>query len=385
MRRKSLSVCLFTALFLGGCYVAAWDRDKLDYWSGQELPGKYLEALPDLESRDEIQVLVFGDSGKPSTFETVAGWMSRECSGRCDFALMLGDNFYRRGPGKMDREEFAVHFSEPIKGHEGHLEEIPFWVILGNHGYVKQFGRPPSEPSVQLEYTRMQAVDERPLWLMPSHEYAVPKLPAWLTLVGFDSMFLSDRRSFNGSDDDYDVARRRYAGQIKESITAKDSDGWRVLFGHHPHISIGSHADDSQMHELPEPLDETMPVIYFSGHDHDQQLIEVGELIQVVQGVASKTRARKWGGEKAEKFFKENLAPAYAARNETVSAEYCEKLGFAIATFREREFEITFFWGESGGTSPSGQQSWSWRRDGSGQVSRTNGGPSGSFTDLCPK
>ena len=69
MHRISFGFCLLVSLFLGGCYAAAWDRDKLDYWSQQELAEPLYEALPDFAGRDEVRVLVFGDSGKPETFK----------------------------------------------------------------------------------------------------------------------------------------------------------------------------------------------------------------------------------------------------------------------------------------------------------------------------
>ena len=198
MHRISHGLCLLASLLLGGCYAAAWDRDKLDYWSQQELSGPLNEALPNLEGRDEVWVLVFGDSGKPDTFETVAGWMNQACNLRCDFALMLGDNFYLRGPSESAPDEFETHFKQPLlQGGEG-LRSIPYWSVLGNHGYVSLLGRPPSEPTVQLAYTNTQSPSDTPLWLMPSHQYSIPKLPPWLTRVGFDAVCASDRRSGNG-------------------------------------------------------------------------------------------------------------------------------------------------------------------------------------------
>ena len=375
---------LFLALLLGGCYAAAWDRDKLDYWSQQDLSVSLAGALPDLGQADEIRVLVFGDSGKPSTFETVAGWMGGACNARCDFALVLGDNFYLRGPTEMDPEKFDRHFHAPLKAAGNDLTSIPFWVVLGNHGYVELFTRPPSDPTVQLAFTNTQQPGDEPLWLMPSLHYGVPELPEWLTLVGFDSMFLSDRRTFSGDDAAYEELRGCYVERIHRAISSKDRDGWRVLFGHHPHVTVGSHADGNRMRAVPEPFDDELPLVYFSGHDHDQQLIEAGGLIQVVQGAASKTRARKWGSRKAEMFYEESLASAYAARNEALTVEYCEKYGFAIAAFREREFDLTFYWGEKDAAAPAGTATWSWRRDENGQVTRSGGGPGRGFTDLCP-
>ena len=382
MHRISLGLSLLATLFLAGCYAAAWDKDKLDYWSKQELSDSLYQALPELEGREEITVLVFGDSGKPDTFETVAGWMNQACERRCDFALMLGDNFYLRGPSESAPEEFNTHFKEPLaQGGEG-LRSIPYWAVLGNHGYVSLPGRPPSEPTVQLEYTNTQLPSDTPLWLMPSLQYSIPKLPSWLTMVGFDSFLASDPRSFNGSESDYEEIRDRYISELLE--TAKTGKGWRVVFGHHPRLTIGDHAESNYLRELPDMLEAALPLIYFSGHDHDQQLIEYGGLIQVVQGAASKTRAGKWGGAKARVHFKETLEPFYSQAGTPVFAEYCEKLGFAIARFSEFEFDLTFYWGSEDDDAAQAGPTWSWARSADGGVQRIGDAPVDDFRDLCP-
>ena len=382
MHRISFGFCILVSLLLGGCYAAAWDRDKLDYWSQQELAAPLHEALPDFEDRDEVRVLVFGDSGKPNTFETVASWMNQACGQRCDFALMLGDNFYLRGPSDSDPEEFDTHFKVPlVRGGEG-LRSIPYWSVLGNHGYVSLWGRPPSEPTVQLAYTNTQLPSDTPLWLMPSHQYSIPKLPKWLTMVGFDSFFASDRKSFNGSDADYEALRSRYVSDMLEKV--KRGQGWRVAFGHHPRLTIGDHAEGNYLRELPDLLKEALPMIYFSGHDHDQQLIEHAGLTQVVQGAASKTRAGQWGSERASEYFENSLKPFYSDTGSPISAEYCEKLGFAIARFTEFEFDLTFYWGDEDDKAAVAGPTWSWTRSADGSVHRVGSTSPGEFRDLCP-
>ena len=375
-------ICLFASLLLGGCYAAAWDREKLDYWSQQELSGELFEALPALQDSDEIRVLVFGDSGKPSTFQTVASWMEKACGQDCDFALMLGDNFYLRGPSESAPEEFERHFKEPLtQGGEG-LRDLPYWAVLGNHGYVSLFARPPSEPAVQLEYTNTQSPSDTPLWLMPAHQYSIPRLPPWLTMVGFDSFFASDPKSFKGSELEYEETRDRYISDLLD--TAKAGQGWRVAFGHHPRLTIGDHAEGNYLRELPDMLKSALPLIYFSGHDHDQQLIEYGGLIQVVQGAASKTRAGQWGSERAEEYFEETLRPFYTEPGTPVSAQYCEKLGFAIATFSEFRFNLTFYWGEEEDEEAQPGPNWSWKRHPDGSIERQDKAPGDDFTNLCP-
>jgi hypothetical protein len=307
--------------------------------------------------------------------------MEKACAQRCDFALMLGDNFYLRGPSGSDPEEFEAHFKEPLAQAGDGLRSIPYWAVLGNHGYVSLFGRPPSDPAVQLAYTNSQSPSDTPLWLMPSLQYSIPRLPPWLTMVGFDSFFASDPRSFKGSESDFEEIRERYISDLLE--TAKTGQGWRVLFGHHPRLTIGDHAESNYLRELPDLLKDALPLVYFSGHDHDQQLIEYGGLIQVVQGAASKTRAAQWGGAKARVHFKETLEPFYSRAGTPVFAEYCEKLGFAIARFSEFRFELTFYWGSEDDDAAQAGPTWTWTRGVDGSIQRVGDAPGGGFSDLC--
>ncbi len=382
MRGFRVGIYLIGSLILAGCYAAAWDRDKLDHWSQQALSPELYKVLPDLAERDEVHVLVFGDSGKPSTFQAVAAWMDKACGRRCDFALMLGDNFYLRGPSESAPDEFETHFKQPLTRGGEVLADLPYWAVLGNHGYVSLFARPPSEPAVQLEYTNTQSPSDTPLWLMPAHQYSIPRLPPWLTMVGFDSFFASDRKSFRGSDEEYEEARDQYISKLLD--TAASGQGWRIAFGHHPRLTIGDHAEGNYLRELPDMLKSVLPMIYFSGHDHDQQLIEYGGLIQVVQGAASKTRASQGGSARAEDSFEETLKPFYTEPGTPVSAEYCEKLGFAIATFSEFRFELTFYWGDEEDEKAQAGPTWSWKRSSDGSVVREGEAPGDGFTNLCP-
>lgn len=371
------------AWLLAGCYAAAWNPDKLDHWSEQELSQALLERIPDLRDSQRVRVLVFGDSGKPDTFEDVARWMAQACADDCDFALMLGDNFYLRGPSKSATGEFEKHFKEPLLRYPEVFDEMSFWVVLGNHGYVWLLGGAPSDPALQLQYTHLQDVEKGPYWLMPAHQYSIPKLPPWLSVVGFDSFFASDNRSFDGDEADYQAVREEYVAGVYDLLTAKGEAGWHVLFGHHPHVTVGAHYKGNRLRGVPDPFDRLDPLIYFSGHDHDQQLIDDGQLLQVVQGAASKTRAGAWGSEKARDYFNETIAPTYEALDKSISAEYCERLGFAIATFEPDRFVLTFYWGDHGARAISGSQSWAWTKTSGGELVRDQP-PPGAFRDVCP-
>lgn len=383
LRHRNLIAIALCGL-LTGCYAASWNPQKLDAWSDREISPELAAQLPDLRERDEIRILVFGDSGKPETFRDVAKWMGKACADRCDFGLVLGDNFYLRGPSETDPDEFQTHFKQPLLDAHEEFRDRAFWVVPGNHAYVSLFGRPDSDPAVQLEYTHSQSPGDGPYWLMPALQFSVPLLPDWLTIVGFDSFLASDRRSFRGSDAEFLAYQSRYISRVYRELSAKQSLGWRVLFGHHPNVTIGGHHEGNRMRGVREPFAQSLPLIYFSGHDHDQQLIEAGGLIQVIQGSASKSRDGVWGVNKAEEYFQQALVPGYKKLRQEISAEYCEKLGFAIAEFRPDRFSLTFFWGHEGDGAILGSRTWRWTRSAKGEVLREDPPAAGTFVNLCP-
>ena len=93
----------------------------------------------DHSKKDEIVILVFGDSGSGSNDQRAVGLrMAEVCeTAQCDLALMLGDNFYNRGVRRPENgvwdETFERKFEEPYRD----VGQVQFWAVAGNHDWYR--------------------------------------------------------------------------------------------------------------------------------------------------------------------------------------------------------------------------------------------------------
>jgi len=271
----------------------------------------------DHSDKQILRFLVFGDSGtgKKDQYE-VGRRMAAECEARggCDFALMLGDNIYGRGVDAV-REEggrivFDRKFDERFEIPYEPIGPIQFWAIAGNHDWSSA-----ATIEAEIAYT-----DHGSRWRMPSHDFAVPRLPAWIRIYGLDTT---------------PVRRLKAVGQLDRAASALcGGDGWRILMGHHPVYSSGPHANRRGVYApmegpLLEPLIEACDIhFYFSGHEHHQEHIQAPGFDQVVQGAASKLR--KLRNVKRRPTGVEQLAAASI-------------YGFALVEATSSSLEVRFF------------------------------------------
>ncbi|MEO1234980.1 MAG: metallophosphoesterase, partial [Myxococcota bacterium] len=123
-------------------------------------------GLPDLGPIDNgppaVRFVALGDTGEGNTAQyEVSRAIETVCLVQgCDFALLLGDNFYDHGVDSVDDEQFRAKFEEPYAN-----LQIPFWVTLGNHDFGEvpvQFWR----TSYQIEYSMRSWK-----WNLPDHFY----------------------------------------------------------------------------------------------------------------------------------------------------------------------------------------------------------------------
>lgn len=209
-----------------------------------------------------IKILAFGDSGTGSqTQMNVAKTMQKVClKDGCDFAILLGDNFYDNGVGHVDDKQFIDKFERPY----GPLA-IPFYASLGNHDDR-------GDTLAQVEYTQKSQ-----WWKMPQTFYE--KRIGDVHLIAIDS-------------NDFDTKQKEF---VLQTLTNSDAK-WKVVFGHHPIYSYGMHGNTGLLE------DELLPIlcqygsIYVAGHDHDLQVLQAEcGLPLVVSGAAAKLRNTKKG------------------------------------------------------------------------------------------
>lgn len=232
----------------------------------------------DHRAKDRLRFLLFGDSGtgEPDQYR-VGRRMAEECASRggCDFALMLGDNFYgngvkppfvRDGRLVLDRR-FTERFEAPYEP----LGPLEFWAVAGNHDWSS------TSVDAEIAYTRHSS-----RWRMPARDYAIPLLPDWIRIYGLDTTMLTQSR------------KRDQIERAKSALCG--GGGWRLLMGHHPVYSSGWHGNSKG--EYPKMIDPLLaPLIeacgihlYLSGHDHHQEHLQAPAFDQIVQGAGGQLR-----------------------------------------------------------------------------------------------
>jgi len=238
-------------------------------------------------SSPELGVLLFGDQGDGDEGQKhVANAMKRFCqTTRCDFGLILGDNFYPNGVRGADDPQFKSAFEEPYSP-----LAIPFYAVLGNHdyGYLGVKGN----IQAQVDYTQKSK-----FWKMPARYYAFEE--KGVQFVALDTVALED-----------EVQQEEWMVATLNESKAK----YKVVFGHFPIHSGGIHGDTPFMRKYISPLLCGRASVYVSGHDHDLQHLKTDCGVPlVVSGAASSHRVVL--DTKQSEFSKSTLGFAYLTMN----------------------------------------------------------------------
>ncbi|MBF0444354.1 MAG: metallophosphoesterase [Magnetococcales bacterium] len=293
MNKKKLLLWLFSLAFFAFTHIAH---------SQQLLPKALL-------TKSKLVFYTLGDQGTGGKKQQkVAAAMEREAkkSGKPDFVLLLGDNFYNDGVVSIDDPQWQEKFERIYKGNL--LKDIPFFAVLGNHDYRLN-------SDAQVQYTSQGKGSKR--WQMPDKFYRVDlgqvKNRPLLRLVGLDTTNVD---SFS-----------QQAKFIKQSFkSVKNRPLWRIVAGHHPLYSASRHGPTKSMHpEILPAMQDSKVHLYLAGHDHNLQLIKLMfSPIQVVSG----------GGGRV-------LYPIVSGQEGVDFAN--SKFGFVKVVLSEIEMKIIFF------------------------------------------
>ncbi|MDX2469882.1 MAG: metallophosphoesterase [SAR324 cluster bacterium] len=223
----------------------------------QELPAFSVAT----QSPEVVSFVAFGDAGEASQMQRdtfAAATKTCEALG-CDFALLLGDNFYEKGIKRAKKKHLKKIYQKQLK-----ILGLPLYVVLGNHDVKKNF-------QAQIDLHQIE-----PLWNMPSTRYQFTAGPA---------NFIALNSNCHGLD--------LFWG--KEQLT-KSAKKWNVILQHHTIFSTGSHGDaPAPIGYLWEQLDFSKLDLFLSGHDHNlEHLTKRGQKAQyVISGSASRPRSNK--------------------------------------------------------------------------------------------
>lgn len=232
-----------------------------------------------------VRFVALGDTGEGNEAQyEVSRAIETVCMVQgCDFALLLGDNFYDSGVTSVNDEQFREKFEHPYAN-----LQLPFWVTLGNHDFGEiplQFWR----TDHQIDYTMLSWK-----WNMPDHFYTF--VQEHVTFISLDTNMIMLGLAWVRDQRDW----------LEEQLERAETP-WIVAFGHHPYKSNGSHGNAGN-YEGAGPLDFTGIVsgrdveaffddllcdrvdLYLSGHDHNRQWLEdVCGMELIVSGAGAKT------------------------------------------------------------------------------------------------
>ncbi len=239
--------------------------------------GKLQQRLPNWQIQSSIAALVIGDMGDGSDRQQqVAAAMLQQCQQQaCDFVLTVGDNIYPDGLASLDNPLIQSNFEQPYQAFD-----IPFFITLGNHDWRGLFA------GIQASIDYSLVSDK---WTLPANHYAVPNLPDWLSVYVLDTVMIESV-----------VKKKQVIKAAKDFLCGKS--GWRVLLGHHPLRSNedrGSGVNRIIQRSVESLIDECDVHIYFSGHSHHQEHIDMTFYQHVIQGAGGTTprRIKRVGGQ----------------------------------------------------------------------------------------
>jgi tartrate-resistant acid phosphatase type 5 len=253
-----LSLCFLGASQCKGGSVKALSSLELSQYSSRV---KYFDS-----AAEKIQFFVIGDQGTGDAGQAkVAKALFGVCEAQgCDFGILLGDNFYPGGVKSTSDSEWNSAFEKMYAP----FKTLNFWSILGNHDWM-------NNAQAEIDYTLKSK-----LWLMPAQQYDIVGLPAWVKIHALDTEAALQNSGL------MDAQKT----QARSSLCDEPAE-WKFLLGHHPIYSSGQHGNSSTMKKEFEPIIKDCGVqVYFSGHDHHQEHLDLGDYQQVVQGAGGKLR-----------------------------------------------------------------------------------------------
>ena len=210
------------------------------------------DAGPILPLDRAVHVVGFGDfgSGNQHQADIAKAIARRNAQERFDFGITLGDNFYRCGVRSVTDSKWTTRW-ENLYTPLG----IPFYATLGNHDYGHPVGICPEHrgsPSAEVAYTQRSAS-----WRMPARYYTYTAGPA---------------RFFAIDTEGWSDAQLKWLQSAMQKAVSEPGIRWRIVYGHHPVLSSGHHANERRSGVLRRqlgPLFQATKVdLYICGHDH---------------------------------------------------------------------------------------------------------------------
>ncbi len=202
-----------------------------------------------------LRFVAIGDTGSGVQGQLdVATAFDAKCKlSGCDFALLLGDNFYYSGVSSVTDPLLKTRFEDVYKN-----IDIPFYVVLGNHDYGGNgAGFDKTQAHNEVLYS-----DVSTKWKMPSEVWH--RVEKHVEFFGLDTT--AQERGSPGTQ----------AADVSQWIAASTAT-WKIALGHHPYKSNGPHGNAGNEAKGVKDFFEKNVCgkvdVYFCGHDHSRQWI----------------------------------------------------------------------------------------------------------------
>ncbi len=226
--------------------------------------------LPSSISSSSLHFFTFGDWGTGDDHQKqVAELTQKICAqSRCDFGLLLGDNFYETGVASTDDPQWKTKYQDMYTAYPS--LKIPMFVALGNHDWA-------GNPQAQVDYSQKD-----PYWKMPAFNFSFhyPTLSKTKPLV---EIFVLNSNQL-------DEAAQTW---LKKSLNESPAV-WKLLAFHHPILNNGVEHPSDQMNLWPKlkPIVCGKIDLILSGHEHLfshlQGEVEGCKVEQVIVGTGGK-------------------------------------------------------------------------------------------------
>ena len=269
---------------------------------------------------DSISFIVIGDWGRAGSQDQkkVAEQMDIYAKKyHINFIITTGDNFYPDGVSSIQDPHWQASF-ENIYNKAGH--QVTWYPVLGNHDYG-------ANPQAEIEYSSISS-----RWKMPSRYYTIKakvgRNHSALFAFTDTSPFVTTYYNSNMAD----LKRQDTALQLawlRQKLTGSN-DTWKIVIGHHPVYSMGSHGNTPELIERYKPIFlQSNTDFYICGHDHNLQAI-------VLPNEPVRYLVSGGGG-----------AGIYTVHPNTSSLFTKSSLGFLVMTLYPRNANI-YFYNENG-------------------------------------
>lgn len=224
-----------------------------------------------------LSFVVLGDWGKGTDNQRAVATTLGEAAAatQARFVISAGDNFYPRGVTSVDDPKWRDTFEEV---YNSPALEVPWYPVFGNHDYR-------GNTDAQIEYSQASS-----RWQFPAPFYKHSEsIDAQHTAEFFYLDTTAMVRALRWPEwlRLFEIEQLAWLEQALASSTAT----WKIVIGHHPVVSGGSHGNNPALGKKLQPLFQRYGVAaYICGHDHVLQHVTVDGVNYFVVGAGAETK-----------------------------------------------------------------------------------------------